>query len=207
MENTVKRITKAQKFEDVIALLNGNPATFIDKDGAVEFIRNEMALLAKKNASDSHKPTAVQEANEKFKAFILEFLSTQTEGRTCTEVAKSVPALSDFNNQKVAALMRQLVDAGKVSKATVKGNEIEYGTLTKISVYKNQLPTPYNITYNGTMCCVHSGIISEDDIPEYKKKEIPKLLEKLNLTDGQVDASEITFSEVGKLSDEVVPVE
>ena len=95
----------------------------------------------------------------------------------------------------------------KKLKATVKGNEIEYGTLTKISVYKNQLPTPYNITYNGTMCCVHSGIISEDDIPEYKKKEIPKLLEKLNLTDGQVDASEITFSEVGKLSDEVVPVE
>lgn len=95
----------------------------------------------------------------------------------------------------------------KKLKATVKGNEIEYGTLTKISVYKNQLPTPYNITYNGTMCCVHSGIISEDDIPEYKKKEIPKLLEKLNLTDGQVDASEIAFSEVGKLSDEVVPVE
>lgn len=124
MENTVKRITKAQKFEDVIALLNGNPATFIDKDGAVEFIRNEMALLAKKNASDSRKPTATQEANEKFKAFILEFLSTQTEGRTCTEVAKSVPALSDFNNQKVAALMRQLVDAGKVSKATVKGKSL-----------------------------------------------------------------------------------
>ena len=124
MENTVKRITKTQKFEDVIALLNGNPATFIDKDGAVEFIRNEMALLAKKNASDSHKPTATQEANEKYKALILEFLSTQDAGKTCTEIAKSVPALADFNNQKVAALMRQLVDAGKAGKTTVKGKSL-----------------------------------------------------------------------------------
>ena len=124
MENTVKRITKAQKFEDVIALLNGNPATFIDKDGAVEFIRNEMALLAKKNASDSRKPTATQEANEKFKAFILEFLSEQESGKTCTEIGKSVPELVDFNNQKIAALMRQLYDANKVRKATVKGKSL-----------------------------------------------------------------------------------
>lgn len=124
MENTVKRITKAQKFEDVIALLNGNPATFIDKDGAVEFIRNEMALLAKKNASDSRKPTATQEANEKYKALILEFLSRQEVGKTCTEIAKSVPELFDFNNQKIAALMRQLVESGKVGKATVKGKSL-----------------------------------------------------------------------------------
>lgn len=124
MENTVKRITKAQKFEDVIALLNGNPATFIDKDGAVEFIRNEMALLAKKNASDSRKPTATQEANEKYKALILEFLSRQEAGKTCTEIAKSVPELVDFNNQKIAALMRQLYDANKVCKATVKGKSL-----------------------------------------------------------------------------------
>jgi len=124
MENTVKRITKAQKFEDVIALLNGNPATFIDKDGAVEFIRSEMALLAKKNASDSRKPTATQEANEKYKARILEYLSEQESGKTCTEIGKSVPELVDFNNQKIAALMRQLYDANKVRKATVKGKSL-----------------------------------------------------------------------------------
>jgi hypothetical protein len=124
MENTVKRITKAQKFEDVIALLNGNPAKFIDKDGAVEFIKNEMALLAKKNASDSRKPTATQEANEKYKALILEFLALQESGKTCTEIAKSVPDLSEFNNQKIAALMRQLVESTLVNKTTVKGKSV-----------------------------------------------------------------------------------
>ena len=123
MENTVKRITKAQKFEDVISLLSGENAKFIDTDGAIEFIRNEMALLAKKNTSD-RKPTATQEANVKYRNLILEFLSMQDSGKTCTEIAKGVDELSEFNNQKIAALMRQLVEAGKVSKATVKGKSI-----------------------------------------------------------------------------------
>lgn len=123
MENSVKRITKAQKFEDVISLLSGENAKFIDTDGAIEFIRNEMALLAKKNTSD-RKPTATQEANVKYRNLIIEFLSMQDSGKTCTEIAKGVDELSEFNNQKIAALMRQLVEAGKVTKATVKGKSI-----------------------------------------------------------------------------------
>ena len=123
MENSVKRITKAQKFEDVISLLSGENAKFIDTDGAIEFIRNEMVLLAKKNTSD-RKPTATQEANVKYRNLIIEFLSMQDSGKTCTEIAKGVDELSEFNNQKIAALMRQLVEAGKVTKATVKGKSI-----------------------------------------------------------------------------------
>ena len=124
MENTAKRITKTQKYEDIIAMLSGNPAQYIDTDGAVEFLKGEIALLAKKNSSDNKKPTATQEANAKYRALILEFLAVQESGKTCTEIAKGVPELSDFNNQKVAALMRQLYDARQVNKATVKGKSI-----------------------------------------------------------------------------------
>jgi hypothetical protein len=123
MENSVKRITKAQKFEDIIRLLSGEPTQFINAEDAVAFIRNEMTLLAKKNTSD-RKPTATQEANIKYRNLIIEFLSMQGEGKTCTEIAKGVDELSEFNNQKIAALMRQLVEAGKVTKATVKGKSI-----------------------------------------------------------------------------------
>ena len=123
MENSVKRITKAQKFEDVIRLLSGEPTQFINAEDAVAFIKSEMALLAKKNASD-RKPTATQEANVKYRNLIIEFLSMQDSGKTCTEIAKGVDELSEFNNQKIAALMRQLVEAGKVTKATVKGKSI-----------------------------------------------------------------------------------
>ena len=124
MENTAKRITKTQKYEDIIAMLSGNPAQYIDTDGAVEFLKSEIALLARKNSSDNKKPTATQEANAKYRALILEFLAVQESGKTCTEIAKGVPELSDFNNQKVAALMRQLYDARQVNKATVKGKSI-----------------------------------------------------------------------------------
>ena len=123
--NTVKRITKAQKFEDVINLLSGNTPTYVaDTDEAIAFIRNEIALLAKKNNSDNRKPTDAQKANEQYKTLILEYLYAQDGGKTCTEISKGIEALSDFNNQKIAALMRQLVEANKVSKSIVKGKSL-----------------------------------------------------------------------------------
>lgn len=82
--------------------------------------------------------------------------------------------------------------ATKKLKATLKGQEYQYGTLTKISVYKNQLPVPYNIVYNGTICCVHNGIISEEDLDNYKKKEIPRIFEKIKeISNGKLNDASI----------------
>lgn len=118
---TTKRITKAQRFADIKALLMGEAVhSGTSVEDALAFIDNEIALLAKKNTSDK-KPTKTQEENEGHKARIIEFLSGRGEGVTCTEVQKSVAEFADFNNQKVAALMRQLVNDGKVVKAMVKG--------------------------------------------------------------------------------------
>ena len=93
----------------------------------------------------------------------------------------------------------------KKLKATLKGVEYQYGNITKISVFKNQLPTPYNITYSGTMCCVHNGIIPESEIDTYKKKELPTIFEKIkNMSSNDmanVDASEIQFNEEGNVED------
>lgn len=82
----------------------------------------------------------------------------------------------------------------KKLKATLKGEEYQYGNITKISVFKNQLPTPYNITYSGTMCCVHNGIITEDKIEEYKKKVIPEIMAKRTGTNN-VSTEDIIFTE------------
>lgn len=118
---TTKRITKAMRYADIKALLSGETVhNGTSIEDALKFIDNEVALLAKKNTSDK-KPTKTQEENEAHKARIIEFLSGQTEGVTCTDVQKSIPEFADFNNQKVAALMRQLVNDGKAVKAMVKG--------------------------------------------------------------------------------------
>lgn len=87
----------------------------------------------------------------------------------------------------------------KKLKATLKGKEYQYGIITKISVYKNHLPSPHNITYNGTMCCVHNGIIGEDELDAYKKKAVPVILEKMKTVLGEQeflndDGKDMTFS-------------
>lgn len=107
------RITKVQRFEDIKALLTGEPVTYgTTVDIAVTVIDHELELLAKKNSSTGDKKlTPTQQENEALKEQIVEYLSTlpdDTDGVTCTEILKSVPALTDFSNQKVAALVRQL---------------------------------------------------------------------------------------------------
>ena len=93
----------------------------------------------------------------------------------------------------------------KKLKATYKGEEYQYGTVTKIAVCKNQLPKPYNITYSGTMCCVHNGIVSEDDLDKYKKTEIPKIIEEKFKQ--KIDENDIQFKEEGQLDNTPLLIE
>lgn len=99
-----KKITKRDRFNALLALsqVQENP-------DLVEFINHELELLAKKNSADK-KPTAAQIANEGIKQAILDALTN--EPVTVTDLIKSSPALSDLTNQRVSALIRQLVADG-----------------------------------------------------------------------------------------------
>ena len=74
-----------------------------------KFVQNELDLLAKKNASK--KPTATQVANEKIKTAILDNLDKGAK-YTITDIMKLVPECADLTNQKVSAIVRQMVDDG-----------------------------------------------------------------------------------------------
>lgn len=118
------KVTKSQRFEDVLALLHGETVKYgTTIEDADAFIAHEMELLTRKNSAE-RKETDTQRANAKYRDLIVEFLSMQDTAKTCTEIAKGISELSDFNNQKVASLMRQLVEAGRVTKATVKGKSL-----------------------------------------------------------------------------------
>ena len=96
--------------------------------------------------------------------------------------------------------------ATKKLKATFKGEEYQYGIVTKIAVYKNQLPTPFNLTYTGTMCCVHNGLVSETKLDEYKKKFVPAIMDRMKQVLGDaslngVKADDISFEEEGSLEE------
>ena len=66
----------------------------------------------------NRKPTKAQEENAEIKAVILEALTA--EGATVTEIQSKDEALANLSNQKVAALLRQLVADGKAIKIVDK---------------------------------------------------------------------------------------
>lgn len=108
---TAKKITKREKFEMLmtIAEVKANPILS-------EFIERELELLAKKNSAEK-KPTAQQAENEAIKETILENL---TSCMTISEMQKSIPDLAEYSNQKISALMRQLILEGLVKKVEDK---------------------------------------------------------------------------------------
>ena len=87
----------------------------------VAYLENELALLNKK--AQNKKATKTQEQNVGIKATILEVLATIGRG-TVTEIQNGNAELSALSNQKVSALVRQLVEAGKVMKTVDKKKSI-----------------------------------------------------------------------------------
>ena len=110
MVNT-KKMTKREMFEQIKAnyALNADEVAFID---------HELELLAKKNSAEK-KPTAVQVANEGIKAEILEGMEVGKK-YTITDLMKSVSACAELSNQRVSALVRQLVTDGSVERTEEK---------------------------------------------------------------------------------------
>ena len=106
-----KKMTKAQMFKQI---LDTYPLTDAEKS----FIQHEMELLAKKNSAEK-KPTAQQTANEGIKSAIIEGMESGT-AYTITDLIKSVSACADLTNQRVSALMRQLVESGAVVRTEDK---------------------------------------------------------------------------------------
>ena len=98
-----KKPTKRDNFSALLNLaeVQANPKL-------VEFINHEMELLDKKNSAEK-KPTAQQTANEAIKNAILDNMAEGAK-YTITDLIKNVPECADLTNQRVSALVRQLVE-------------------------------------------------------------------------------------------------
>ena len=87
----------------------------------VAYLENELALLNKK--AQNKKATKTQEQNIGIKATILNVLATIGSG-TVTDIQNGNEELSALSNQKVSALVRQLVESGEVVKTVDKKRSI-----------------------------------------------------------------------------------
>lgn len=84
----------------------------------VNYLTNELTLLDKKK--NSKKETANQKANAELKVTIVDTLKAIDKPVSVSDLLKSSDTLGEFSNQKVSALLRQLVKSGEVVKTLDK---------------------------------------------------------------------------------------
>ena len=104
------KITKKEMFTMIKAQVKDNAEM-------VAFIDHEIELLDKK--ASNKKATKTQEANVGIKSIILAVLEGG-ESMTVTEMQSASVELGEMSNQKVSALVRQLVEDGEVVKTIDK---------------------------------------------------------------------------------------
>lgn len=109
--SNAKKMTKREMFE----MIKANHNLSADE---IAFIDHELELLAKKNSAEK-KPTAVQVANESIKADILNGMEIGKK-YTITDLMKEIPACAELSNQRVSALVRQLVTDRVVERTEEK---------------------------------------------------------------------------------------
>jgi len=112
-----KKITKVDRFNQLMALEEVKANADL-----MAFIEHEIELLQKKSASK--KPTKKNEENEVLKSKIVEVLSTFENGATVSEILSASEDFNGMSNQKISALVRQLVLDGTVVKTTDKKKSI-----------------------------------------------------------------------------------
>ena len=116
MENVekVKKVTKRDNFNALLEIEEVKA-----NQGLVDFINHELELLDKKSADRATATTANQKANEEIKKVIVSEL-VRLGKHTISELQKESEELAQYSNQKLSALIKQLVDNGEVTKTIDK---------------------------------------------------------------------------------------
>lgn len=129
------------------------------------------------------------------------FIVNKIWDSTLTTMGKPSVKLKGGNSFEYA--LRLLISCGKIVtsgvkklEAVVKGENYQYGTAAPVAIKKNHLPEPFNITREGTLFCTGHGIIKESEIPEYKKKVLPEIIQRLQSNDTTGKFSNISENDV-----------
>ena len=112
MEN-VKKVTKKEMFGKAreLAVANG-------REDLVAFIDHELELLAKKASASGESKT--QKENLVIMDRLYNELANMDKAVTISEFQANSEYASTLSNQKISALFKKMVEAGKVVKTTEK---------------------------------------------------------------------------------------
>ena len=113
-----KKITKREVVTMMLADEN-----IKQNDMFVAYLENELALLTKK--AENKKATKNQTENAEIKEVILSVLAEMSNGGRATDIMNAVKSVdtekyATLTNQRVSALLRQLIEDNKVVKSVDK---------------------------------------------------------------------------------------
>lgn len=106
-----KKLTKKEMFGKIMEVCAENSEI-------VAFCEHEIELLSKKNSKST--PSKNQVENENIKVAIVEALQVIGKPVTISELQAQNEKMAGYSNQKLSALLKQLVDSQEVVKVTDK---------------------------------------------------------------------------------------
>jgi hypothetical protein len=109
----MSKLTKKEKFNLMKGIVESAEISVEDREIALDFIANELELLAKKSSKSVE--TKTQKENVGIKATICEVLSAFGKPVTIKEML-ATDELGAYSNQKLSALLTQLVKENMVAK-------------------------------------------------------------------------------------------
>ena len=109
----VKKVTKKEMFGEVrkLAVANG-------REDLIAFIDHELELLAKKASASGESKT--QKENLVIMDRLYDELANINRAVTISEFQANSEYASTLSNQKISALFKKMIEAGKVAKTTEK---------------------------------------------------------------------------------------
>ena len=109
-----KKVTKKEMFGRLIKIVEG--ANVEDVDAIVEFLNHEIELVSKKRSGQ----TKTQKANEGLIEVIYNAIAEAGKAVTVTELFGITKSDEITSAQKVSALVKKLVDAGRIARTEEK---------------------------------------------------------------------------------------
>lgn len=102
--------------KEIFALVGENAEVFGDKaDLIAEWVEKHIGQLDRKYSSKSGKPTAKQLENEGIKDTIYELMALVGHSVRVMDL-NAYDSLKDYTPQKITALLKQMVDEGRIIK-------------------------------------------------------------------------------------------
>lgn len=107
----MEKMTKREMFEMIKGVCANDTRI-------VEFCEHEIELLNRKSSKSTQTKTQIE--NENIKVAIVNALNEIGRPVTITELQESNAEMSNYSNQKLSALLKQLVESNQVVKTVEK---------------------------------------------------------------------------------------